>query len=236
MRDTLLRHREGGDPPRRHRQLPRGHAGRAAWMGRAVHRPAARPSMRAVVAADGPRRRAGRDLPQRRHRLAQGGDGGTAGARHRPRRRAADVRWRSPANSARACCGTACWSPATRSPTSSSSSSSTRSGAVRRTARECPPLLRAVVTLLYDRAVPVGRLFLRLVDLLPMPSLRAQRIIAAAGDPDPGRHRRHRRDRARHRVRAWAARPGRSASPAASPRSRTPRCRSSTRPSSSATG
>ena len=27
-------------------------------------------------------------------------------------------------------------------------------------------------------AVPVGRLFLRLVDLLPMPSLRAQRIIA----------------------------------------------------------
>jgi cytochrome c oxidase assembly protein subunit 15 len=29
-------------------------------------------------------------------------------------------------------------------------------------------------------AVPVGRLFLRLVDLLPMPSLRVQRIIAAA--------------------------------------------------------
>src|SRR5206468_7688094 len=28
-------------------------------------------------------------------------------------------------------------------------------------------------------AVPVGRLFLRLVDLLPMPSLRAQRIIAS---------------------------------------------------------
>ena len=33
---------------------------------------------------------------------------------------------------------------------------------------------------LYDRAVPVGRLFLRLVDLLPKPSLRAQRLIAAA--------------------------------------------------------
>jgi cytochrome c oxidase assembly protein subunit 15 len=33
--------------------------------------------------------------------------------------------------------------------------------------------------LLYDRAVPVGRFFLRLVDLLPMPSLRAQRVIAA---------------------------------------------------------
>jgi cytochrome c oxidase assembly protein subunit 15 len=30
-----------------------------------------------------------------------------------------------------------------------------------------------------DRAVPVGRLLLRLVDLLPSPSLRAQRIIAA---------------------------------------------------------
>ena len=29
-------------------------------------------------------------------------------------------------------------------------------------------------------AVPVGRFFLRLVDLLPMPSLRVQRIIAAA--------------------------------------------------------
>jgi len=34
--------------------------------------------------------------------------------------------------------------------------------------------------LLYDRAVPVGRFFLRLVDLLPLPSLRVQRIIAAA--------------------------------------------------------
>jgi heme a synthase len=33
---------------------------------------------------------------------------------------------------------------------------------------------------LYDRAVPVGRIFLRLVDLLPLPSLRSQRIIAAA--------------------------------------------------------
>lgn len=32
--------------------------------------------------------------------------------------------------------------------------------------------------ILYDQAVPVGRLFLRLVDLLPMPSLRIQRIIA----------------------------------------------------------
>ena len=36
------------------------------------------------------------------------------------------------------------------------------------------------MTVLYDRAVPVGRFFLRLVDLLPMPSLRAQRLIAAA--------------------------------------------------------
>ena len=36
------------------------------------------------------------------------------------------------------------------------------------------------MTFLYDRAVPVGRFFLRLVDLLPMPSLRAQRLIAAA--------------------------------------------------------
>lgn len=34
--------------------------------------------------------------------------------------------------------------------------------------------------MIYDRPVPVGRLFQRLVDLLPMPSLRAQRIIAAA--------------------------------------------------------
>ncbi len=34
--------------------------------------------------------------------------------------------------------------------------------------------------MLYDRAVPVGRIFLRLVDLLPLPSLRAQRLIAAA--------------------------------------------------------
>jgi cytochrome c oxidase assembly protein subunit 15 len=34
--------------------------------------------------------------------------------------------------------------------------------------------------LLYDRAVPVGRLLLRLVDVLPEPSLRVQRIIAAA--------------------------------------------------------
>ena len=43
-----------------------------------------------------------------------------------------------------------------------------------------PALLRAVVLILYDRAVPVGRFLLRLVDLLPMPSLRAQRLIAAA--------------------------------------------------------
>jgi cytochrome c oxidase assembly protein subunit 15 len=34
--------------------------------------------------------------------------------------------------------------------------------------------------LLYDRAMPVGRLLLRLVDMLPEPSLRVQRIIAAA--------------------------------------------------------
>jgi heme a synthase len=34
--------------------------------------------------------------------------------------------------------------------------------------------------LLYDRAVPVGRLLLRLVDVLPEPSLRTQRLIAAA--------------------------------------------------------
>jgi cytochrome c oxidase assembly protein subunit 15 len=34
--------------------------------------------------------------------------------------------------------------------------------------------------LLYDRAVPVGRLLLRLVDVLPEPSLRTQRVIAAA--------------------------------------------------------
>ena len=34
--------------------------------------------------------------------------------------------------------------------------------------------------ILYDRAVPVGRFLLRLVDLLPMPSLRTQRLIAAA--------------------------------------------------------
>jgi cytochrome c oxidase assembly protein subunit 15 len=32
---------------------------------------------------------------------------------------------------------------------------------------------------LYDRAVPVGRIFLRLVDLLPVPSLRVQRLIGA---------------------------------------------------------
>ncbi len=32
----------------------------------------------------------------------------------------------------------------------------------------------------YDRAVPVGRIFLRLVDVLPLPSLRTQRVIAAA--------------------------------------------------------
>ena len=31
----------------------------------------------------------------------------------------------------------------------------------------------------YDRAVPVGRLLLRLVDLLPQPSLRVQRVVAA---------------------------------------------------------
>jgi cytochrome c oxidase assembly protein subunit 15 len=34
--------------------------------------------------------------------------------------------------------------------------------------------------LLYDQAVSVGRIFLRLVDLLPPPSLRTQRLIAAA--------------------------------------------------------
>ncbi len=34
--------------------------------------------------------------------------------------------------------------------------------------------------MLYDRLVPVRRLFLRLVDLLPMPSLRVQRAIAMA--------------------------------------------------------
>jgi heme a synthase len=34
--------------------------------------------------------------------------------------------------------------------------------------------------LLYDRAVPVGRLLLRLVDVLPEPSLRTQRLIAGA--------------------------------------------------------
>jgi cytochrome c oxidase assembly protein subunit 15 len=33
---------------------------------------------------------------------------------------------------------------------------------------------------LYDRSMPLGRALLRLVDVLPMPSLRAQRIIAAA--------------------------------------------------------
>ncbi|PQM45525.1 Heme A synthase [Mycobacterium talmoniae] len=32
----------------------------------------------------------------------------------------------------------------------------------------------------YHRAVPVGRFLLRLVDLLPLPGLRAQRLIAAA--------------------------------------------------------
>jgi cytochrome c oxidase assembly protein subunit 15 len=34
--------------------------------------------------------------------------------------------------------------------------------------------------LIYDRSVPVGRLLLRLVDVLPMPSLRTQRLVAAA--------------------------------------------------------
>ncbi len=34
--------------------------------------------------------------------------------------------------------------------------------------------------ILYDRAVAVGRFLLRIVDVLPMPSLRAQRLIAAA--------------------------------------------------------
>jgi cytochrome c oxidase assembly protein subunit 15 len=34
--------------------------------------------------------------------------------------------------------------------------------------------------LLYDRAVPVGRLLLRLIDVLPEPSVRVQRLIAAA--------------------------------------------------------
>jgi heme a synthase len=32
----------------------------------------------------------------------------------------------------------------------------------------------------YDRSVPVGRFLLRLVDILPLPSLRTQRLIAAA--------------------------------------------------------
>jgi cytochrome c oxidase assembly protein subunit 15 len=36
------------------------------------------------------------------------------------------------------------------------------------------------LSLLYDRAVPVGRLLLRLVDVLPDPSLRTQRLIAGA--------------------------------------------------------
>jgi cytochrome c oxidase assembly protein subunit 15 len=36
------------------------------------------------------------------------------------------------------------------------------------------------LSLLYDRAVPVGRVLLRLVDVLPEPSLRTQRLIAAA--------------------------------------------------------
>lgn len=36
------------------------------------------------------------------------------------------------------------------------------------------------MSLLYDRAVPVGRLLLRLVDVLPDPSLRTQRLIAGA--------------------------------------------------------
>jgi cytochrome c oxidase assembly protein subunit 15 len=34
--------------------------------------------------------------------------------------------------------------------------------------------------MLYDRAMPVGRLFMRLVDVLPMPSVRTQRLVAAA--------------------------------------------------------
>jgi cytochrome c oxidase assembly protein subunit 15 len=34
--------------------------------------------------------------------------------------------------------------------------------------------------ILYDRAVAVGRFLLRIVDVLPLPSLRAQRLIAAA--------------------------------------------------------
>jgi heme a synthase len=34
--------------------------------------------------------------------------------------------------------------------------------------------------LLYDRSVPVGRFLLRLVDVLPMPSLRTQRLVALA--------------------------------------------------------
>jgi heme a synthase len=34
--------------------------------------------------------------------------------------------------------------------------------------------------MLYDRSVPVGRFLLRLVDVLPMPSLRTQRLVAAA--------------------------------------------------------
>jgi heme a synthase len=34
--------------------------------------------------------------------------------------------------------------------------------------------------LLYDQAVPIGRLLLKVVDVLPMPSLRVQRLVAAA--------------------------------------------------------
>lgn len=41
-------------------------------------------------------------------------------------------------------------------------------------------LLRAVVAILYDRAVAVGRTLMRVVDVLPLPSLRTQRLIAAA--------------------------------------------------------
>ncbi|EUA55154.1 putative cytochrome oxidase assembly [Mycobacterium intracellulare 1956] len=76
---------------------------------------------------------------------------------------------------------------------------------------------------------------MRLVDLLPNPSLGVQRLIAAAviltqgGIAITG---------AIVRVTAsgWAAPPGRNAFRAASSRWLTPRCRASTRPSSSATG
>src|SRR5690349_17144652 len=56
---------------------------------------------------------------------------------------------------------------------------STRTSSAKRASRRPDdPLLRAVVAVLYHRNV--RRAFLRVVDLLPMPSLRVQRVIAAA--------------------------------------------------------